>query len=181
MLSFGGSRGARSINQAMLPVLKKYAGDPRLNILHVTGKSGYEDFLEACSREGMDLAKIGNVTVSSYLYNMQDALAAADLVISRAGAATLAELTALGLPSILIPYPYAAENHQEFNARALEKEGAAQVVLDRHLKGEALCLKIEELLNKRELLAQMAEASKRMGKRKALQVLIDCVDNLIKS
>jgi len=128
----------------------------------------------------MDLAKIGNVTVSSYLYNMQDALAAANLVISRAGAATLAELTALGLPSILIPYPYAAENHQEFNARALEKEGAAQVVLDRHLKGETLCLKLEELLNKPELLAQMAEASKRMGRRRALQDLIDCVDNLIK-
>lgn len=180
LLSFGGSRGARSINQAMLPVLKKYAGDPRLNILHVTGKSGYEDFLEACSRESMDLAKIGNVTVSSYLYNIQDALAAADLVISRAGAATLAELTALGLPSILTPYPYAAENHQEYNARALGKEGAAQVVLDRHLNGEALCLKIEELLNKPDLLAQMAEASKRMGKKKALQDIIDCVDNLIK-
>lgn len=180
LLSFGGSRGARSINQSMLAVIKRFAGDPRLNILHVTGKAGHEDFLEACSKESMDLAKIGNVTISSYVYNMQDALAAADLVISRAGAATLAELTALGIPSILIPYPYAAENHQEYNARALEKEGAAQVVLDRHLNGEVLCHKVDELLENPALMLRMAEASKKMGKRKALQDIINCVDNLIK-
>ena len=180
LLSFGGSRGARSINQSMLAVIKRFAGDPRLNILHVTGKAGHEDFLEACSKESMDLAKIGNVTISSYVYNMQNALAAADLVISRAGAATLAELTALGIPSILIPYPYAAENHQEYNARALEKEGAAQVVLDRYLNGEVLCHKVDELLENPTLMLRMAEASKKMGKRKALQDIINCVDNLIK-
>jgi len=181
LLAFGGSRGARSVNQAMQAVLKKYAGDPRLNILLVTGKAGYEDFFQACSKEGMDLAKIGNVKISPYLYNMQDALAAADLVISRAGAATLAELSALGIPSILIPYPYAAENHQEYNARALEREGAAQVVLDRDLKGEILCLKVEELLKKPDLLTQMADASKRMGKKMALQDIIDCVDKLART
>ncbi|OPZ75371.1 MAG: UDP-N-acetylglucosamine--N-acetylmuramyl-(pentapeptide) pyrophosphoryl-undecaprenol N-acetylglucosamine transferase [Firmicutes bacterium ADurb.Bin456] len=180
LLAFGGSRGARSVNQAMLGVLKKYAGDPRLNVLLVTGKDGYEDFLRDCSKESIDLAKTGNIKVSPYLYNMQDALAAADLVISRAGAATLAELTALGIPSILIPYPYASENHQEFNARALEKEGAAQVVLDRDLNGELLCHKVETLLKKPDLLSQMAEASKRMGKQRALQDIIDCVDKLIK-
>jgi UDP-N-acetylglucosamine--N-acetylmuramyl-(pentapeptide) pyrophosphoryl-undecaprenol N-acetylglucosamine transferase len=118
LLSFGGSRGARTINKAMAEVIKTFAGDPRLNILHVTGTTGYREFIEDCAAAGIDPAQVGNLRVAPYIYNMQDALAA-DLVISRAGAATLAELTALGIPSILIPYPYAAENHQEFNARAL--------------------------------------------------------------
>lgn len=180
LFSFGGSRGARTINEAMVAVIKNFAGDPRLNILHVTGKTGHGEFLKACTAAGIDLGKIGNVTIMSYIYNMQDALAAADLVIGRAGAATLAELTALGIPSILIPYPYASENHQEFNARALEKEGAALVVLDRRLNGELLCRMVAELLDDRGRLSAMACASKKMGKNRALEDIIDCVDELIK-
>lgn len=179
LFSFGGSRGARTINEAMVAVMKMFAGDPRLNILHVTGKDGYKDFLELCASSGIDMGKNGNVTVMSYLYNIQDALAAADLVISRAGAATLAELTALGIPSILVPYPYASENHQEFNARALEEEGAALVVLDRQLSGELLCNKVAELLDDRDKLSEMASASKKMGKDQALDDIIDYVDELI--
>lgn len=180
LFSFGGSRGARTINEAMVAVIKNFAEDPRLHILHVTGTAGYGEFLGACAAAGIDVGKIGNVTIMPYLYNMQDALAAADLVISRAGAATLAELTALGIPSILVPYPYASENHQEFNARALEREGAALVVLDRQFKGELLCRKVAELLDHRDRLAAMAAASKKMGRNRALEDIIDCVDELIK-
>jgi len=180
LLSFGGSRGARTINEAMVTVIKLFADDPRLNILHVTGNSGYGDFLKLCAASGIDLGKIGNVTIRSYIYNMQDILAAADLVISRAGASTLAELTALGIPSILIPYPYASENHQEFNARALEKEKAALMVLDHELSGDMLCGIISELLCDRSRLLAMGAASKRMGKKRALEDIMDCVDELIK-
>lgn len=180
LLSFGGSRGARTINKAMVDVIKHFGQDPRLNILHVTGSAGHEDFLADCSAKGIDLAKFGNVTIVSYLYNMQDALAAAGLVISRAGAATCAEITALGIPSILIPYPYAAENHQEHNARALEKEGAALMLVDRKLNGDLLCSKIAGLLENRKKLAFMAEASRKMGKTRALEDIIDCIDKLVK-
>lgn len=180
LLSFGGSRGARTINKAMVDVIKHFGQDPRLNILHVTGSAGHEDFLGDCSANGIDLAKFGNVTIVSYLYNMQDALAAAGLVISRAGAATCAEITALGIPSILIPYPYAAENHQEHNARALEKEGAALMLVDRKLNGDLLCSKIAGLLENRKKLAFMAEASRKMGKTRALEDIIDCIDKLVK-
>lgn len=178
LLSFGGSRGARTINRAMEAVIKKFAGDPRLNILHVTGEIGYDDFINRCNSEGIYVDRIGNVTVKRYMYNMQDALASADLVVSRAGAATLAEITALGIPSILIPYPYASENHQEFNARALEKEGAAIMVLDRDLSGDLLCRLVSELLDDPCRLEAMASASKKLGKKNALQDIIECVDNL---
>ena len=179
LLSFGGSRGARTINKAMAEVLKKFADDPRLNILHAAGTTGYQEFIADCAAIGIDPARVENIRVTPYIYNMQDALAA-DLVISRAGAATLAELTACGIPSILIPYPYAAENHQEYNARALEKEGAALVVLDKQLNGSLLCDKIEELLADRGRLAAMSAASKKIGRRGALADIMDCVDELLK-
>lgn len=180
LLSFGGSRGARTINKAMVEVIKQFGGDSRLNILHVTGSTGHGEFLSECSAAGIDLAKTGNVTIVPYLYNMQDALAAAGLVISRAGAATCAEITALGIPSILVPYPFAAENHQEHNARALEKEGAALMLPDRKLNGSLLCNKITGLLEAREKLELMAKASKKIGKTRALEDIIDCVDELIR-
>ncbi len=179
LLSFGGSRGARTINKAMVEVIKMYAGVPGMKILHVTGSLGHAEFLDDLAAAGIDLVKADNVMIVSYLYNMQDALAAADLVISRAGAATLAELTVLGIPSILIPYPYASENHQEFNARALEKESAAVVVLDRSLNGKILCRKISDLLNDPDGLSAMASSSRKIGKRDALEDIIDCVDELV--
>ncbi|TEB05829.1 UDP-N-acetylglucosamine--N-acetylmuramyl-(pentapeptide) pyrophosphoryl-undecaprenol N-acetylglucosamine transferase [Pelotomaculum schinkii] len=180
LFSFGGSRGARTLNKAMVDVIKQFGGDPRLSILHVTGSAGYEEFLEDCAAKGIDLAKTGNVTIISYLYSMQDALAAAGLVISRAGAATCAEITALGIPSILVPYPFAAENHQEHNALALEKEGAALMFLDRKVSGDLLCTRIAGLLEDRGKLAAMAEASRKMGKTRALEDIIDCVDELVR-
>lgn len=181
LLSFGGSRGARTINKAMVKVIKLFADDPRLYHIHVTGTAGYEEFLSDCAVAGIDPAKAENLEVMSYVYNMQDALAAADLVISRSGAATLAELTALGIPSILVPYPYASENHQEYNARALEKEGAAQVVLDSQLDGDLLGNMITELLVARDRLSAMAIASKKMGRERALEDIINCVDELLKN
>ncbi|MDD3653329.1 MAG: undecaprenyldiphospho-muramoylpentapeptide beta-N-acetylglucosaminyltransferase [Desulfotomaculaceae bacterium] len=180
LLSFGGSRGAHTLNEAMVQVIKFYANDPRLHMLHVTGKLGHLDFHDRCAASGINLCDIRNVTIASYLYNMQDALAAADLVISRAGAATLAELTVLGIPSILIPYPYASENHQEFNARALEKEKASLVVLDRDLNGDVLCTMVTELIGDRDRLLSMGAASKRMGKKHALEDIMDFADELIK-
>jgi UDP-N-acetylglucosamine--N-acetylmuramyl-(pentapeptide) pyrophosphoryl-undecaprenol N-acetylglucosamine transferase len=180
LLSFGGSRGARTINKAMVAVIKQFSGDPRLNILHVTGTLGHKEFLADCAAAGIDLVKAGNVTIIPYLYSIQDALAAAGLVVSRAGAATCAEITALGIPSILVPYPFAAENHQEHNARALAKEGAALMVLDRKLSGDLLCEEVAGLLEDRERLTAMAEASRKMGKIKALEDIIQTVDELFK-
>ena len=179
LLSFGGSRGARSINRATVEVLKRFQGRPGLHFLHVTGKELHDEFLSDCKQAGINLDKIGDVTIKPYIYNMQDALAAADLVVSRAGAATLAELTALGKPSILVPYPYAAENHQEYNARALEKAGAAVVVLDRDLSGGALIKNVIQIMKDQDKLAAMAAASKKLGRPNAVQDIAGAVSELL--
>ena len=138
ILVSGGSRGARTINRAMVEVLKHYAGRRDVQILHATGKGEYEDIISRISAAGLDLQQADNIKVKPYLYNMPQAMAIADLAIFRAGATGLAELTAKGIPAILVPYPYAAENHQEHNARAVEKAGAARVILNKDLTAQGL-------------------------------------------
>ncbi len=110
---------------------------------------------------------------------MSAALKVADLVISRAGATALAEITACGIPSILIPYPYAAENHQEYNARSLEEKGAAKVILDKDLTGEELSSIVNKILEDDKRLAEMSKASKEMGQPKAIDNLISLVEELV--
>ena len=101
--------------------------------------------------------------------------AMADLAVFRAGATGLSELTARGIPSILVPYPYAAENHQEFNARALEKAGAAKVILNRELTAETLGAALDELLADGEGLRKMAAASKQLGRPEAADEIAEMV------
>lgn len=179
LLIFGGSRGARSINRAVVETAKDLTASKELQILHVTGTLGYEETLTGLKAAGILLDKSGNITVKPYLYNMEDALAAADLVVCRAGAATLAEITALGLPAILIPYPYAAENHQEYNARALADRGAALLIKDSELTGQSLLQSVAKLLDDRPALDKMAAASKGLGRPQALAEIMQCVETAL--
>ena len=143
VLVTGASQGARSINRAVIEAFSQLRGLDA-QILVAVGASGYEAFLAEISRHepnGRPVLdgqgrRFGNVTVVPYLYDMPAALAAADLVVGRAGALSIAEFTARGLPVILIPYPHAAENHQEKNAKVLEEAGAARVIRDSELNGE---------------------------------------------
>ncbi|SHF42347.1 undecaprenyldiphospho-muramoylpentapeptide beta-N-acetylglucosaminyltransferase [Desulforamulus putei] len=179
LLVFGGSRGARKINQAMAEVIKKYGNHPKIQVLHATGQAGYQEFLHELTNNGIDLDKYVNIIIKPYLYNMHEALAAADLVISRAGAATLAELTVLGLPSVLIPYPYASENHQEYNARALADRGAAVLIKDAELTGSKLVGTIEGIINQPDRLQSMSRASQKLGRPEALNDIIRCVEKIL--
>ena len=167
VLISGGSRGARAINRAMVGVLAQAAEHPGVQYLHVTGKLEYEDVLSRLQAAGVDLAAAPHIQVRPYLYNMPQEMAMTDLAVFRAGATGLAELTARGIPSILIPYPYAAENHQEHNARALEEAGASRMILNRDLTSERLCAVLTELLSEDEKLAAMAQASRSMGRPQA--------------
>jgi UDP-N-acetylglucosamine--N-acetylmuramyl-(pentapeptide) pyrophosphoryl-undecaprenol N-acetylglucosamine transferase len=175
VLISGGSRGARSINNAMVDVLVEAAKQREVQYLHVTGKLDYEDIIGNLAEKGVNLAETPNIKVEPYLYNMPQAMAMADLVVYRAGATGLAELTARGIPAILIPYPYAAENHQEHNARALEAAGAAKVILNRELKSDILQSTLQELLADDAKLASMAAASKSLGKPQAAEDIAQMV------
>lgn len=180
ILSFGGSQGARTINEAMVQVLKEFQGQKGTYFLHITGPGQYEGFLEHAVKAGLRVAQNGNIILVPYLYEMPRALAAADLAICRAGAATLAELTAAGLPAILIPYPHAAGNHQEHNARVLEKAGAALIVLDQQLTGELLVKILKNLLSQPEKLKAMSQASRRLGRPQALESILELVEELLR-
>ncbi|HZK17713.1 MAG TPA: undecaprenyldiphospho-muramoylpentapeptide beta-N-acetylglucosaminyltransferase [Clostridia bacterium] len=176
LLSFGGSRGAYSLNKAVLDVIARFKDEPRIQMIHVTGTLGYEDF-SASIKPVKD--ELENVTVVPYLHNMPEVMARADLVICRAGAATIAELTVLGVPSILIPYPYAAENHQEYNARALVEKGAAELILDRDLNGDTLLERVELLLGNENRLREMALNSGAQGRPEALQDIIKLIEKIV--
>ena len=164
VLIAGGSLGAASINKAALQLEKNLSGRDDVQVLHATGKNNYEAYDKLIAESG---GFQSNIHVCPYLYDMPMALAAADLAVFRAGAVGLAELTAKGIPSILVPFPYATGNHQEFNARALEAAGAAHVILDRELTGDVLHEKVEHLLLHDKELWQMKQAAARAGRPKA--------------
>ena len=171
----GGSRGARSINKAMVRLYKNFVGNDEFQILHITGQSEYNNIIDEVKQAGIDLAKNGNIIIKPYLYNMPEAYAAADLAVFRAGAVALAELTLRGVPAILVPYPYAAENHQEFNAKVMEKHGAAVVIKDSELNGEILLQTIRELLSDTDKLKKMSEETHKLAYPQAAQELAKLV------
>lgn len=167
LLVAGGSRGARSINNAMIEVHRYFRNSRDIQILHVTGDHEYDRVVGQL--EGIDgKGRYGEGShIIPYLHHMPEALAAADLAVYRAGAVGLAELTVRGLPAILIPYPYAAEDHQRYNAQALVMCGAAKMILDKMLTGRELLEEIVHLKNDPEALKRMARASKSKGRPQA--------------
>jgi UDP-N-acetylglucosamine--N-acetylmuramyl-(pentapeptide) pyrophosphoryl-undecaprenol N-acetylglucosamine transferase len=175
VLIVGGSQGARSLNRAMLPLYSRLAGQRRVVFLHITGRRDYGGYLEQLQDLGIDLEECGNISIKPYAYDMEQLLAAADLVIGRAGASFLAEVLARGIPSILVPYPYAAANHQEHNARAVAAKGAAILVLDRELKGGRLTRVVQTLLDDTGQLQAMAAAASRLGRPEALGAIVKIV------
>jgi len=160
----GGSVGAQKLNEAMVAVMQAYHGRRDISIVHVTGRDKYAATLARLQEIGIDIQSAGNIIVKPYLYNVADAYAAADLVVCRAGGITLSEVTAVGRPAVLVPYPYATNNHQFFNARHLEQEGAAVLLTDDALNGTALLDTVGGLLADAGRLAAMREQSKRLGR-----------------
>lgn len=164
---YGGSRGAEAINRAVLEAIPELSQQP-VNVLYVTGNVHYEAVVaEAKPAE--------NVHILPYVYDMPALLACATLVVSRAGASTISELTALGLPSILIPSPYVTADHQTKNASALVESGAAVLIREADLTGKTLVEKIQHVLENEQ---QMAEASKRLGFPQAAESLAALVEEV---
>jgi UDP-N-acetylglucosamine--N-acetylmuramyl-(pentapeptide) pyrophosphoryl-undecaprenol N-acetylglucosamine transferase len=173
---FGGSSGAQSINRSMVSALN-VLGDLRANIqfLHQTGEKDYESVRDAYRKAGF------KGTVAPFIYQMAEAYAAADMVISRAGATTLAEITALGKPSLLVPYPYSAGRHQEFNAIKLREMGAAFVVFDKEMNGEVLARYIREMFENDSTRKDMQRASRGLGRPDAGSRIVDIALSLMRN
>ncbi len=178
LLVVGASQGARSINQALLTGLPSLLLQPRLQILHITGKRNYETVQEAMAHLHLAAAMAARVKTVPYLYDMPDAYAVADLVLSRAGAISLAEMTAKGLPLLLVPLPHAAADHQTYNARALATRGAAKLIPDHELSGERILSEVTMLLKDQPALAQMRRASAAAGRPQAVAEIVAELERL---
>jgi len=172
LLVTGGSRGARTLNQAMIKVLEHLVQRSDIQVIWATGTMTFSETIEEFRKRGISWER-PQWRVLEYLKDMPQALACADLYIGRAGATSLAELMVAGIPSILIPYPFAAENHQEHNARALVQAGAAQIVLDSECNGERLWKEVDRLISQPILLAKMGEAAQTLAQPKALNKIVD--------
>lgn len=166
VLCYGGSGGSRKINDSMKVVIRNLVNED-VAFIYATGKNFYDGFMNDIS----DLQLKPYQKVVPYLEDMASALAACDIVIGSAGAISLAEITALGKPSIIIPKAYTAENHQEYNAKSIESKGAGIAILEKNLTAETLNDTVFKLLGDRDLLIDMSNASKEIGKPEAIDII----------
>ncbi|HZK57156.1 MAG TPA: undecaprenyldiphospho-muramoylpentapeptide beta-N-acetylglucosaminyltransferase [Clostridia bacterium] len=156
VLVVGGSGGALKMNNAVIYILNKY--NPRkFRLLLVTGKRLYEQTIRSVGKQN----PMGNHKIVPYIDDMPYALKASDLIVCSAGAITIAEITAIGKPAILVPKAYTSEDHQQYNADAMEDKGAALVINENELDGEILNKKIKEVLGNKKVLKSMGAASKK--------------------
>lgn len=168
LLVFGGSAGAHRINLCVIEAIERLKDlAPGLRILHQTGEADFAS-VQAAYRSLPFEAE-----VLPFIERMDEAYARADLVLCRAGATTVAELTAFGKPAILVPYPYAAYDHQRLNAQALRERGTAEMILDRELSGEGLAGLIRTLVLDRHRLKAMGIAARKLGRLDATQRIVD--------
>jgi len=175
ILCVGGSGGATKLNDSMKKIIPRLVKED-IQFIHVTGKTHYDKFVKSLEVQNFR----GCQKVVPYLDDMASALAACDLVICSAGAITLAEVTALSKPSIVIPKAYTAENHQEFNAKSIEKKDAGIAILEKQLTYKKLEDTIFKILGDREKLAQMGKNSGKIGNSKAIDNIYEEIMEVLK-
>lgn len=171
LLVFGGSRGARHINQAIVARCQEILAVQGSHVVHVSGHSEATAVREALANNGCSADVRWHVL--EYVDDMGPVIAASDLVVARAGATSIAEITALGVPAVLVPYPWATDDHQTKNARTMAEHGAAILVPDNELDDEGFVDLIVQLLGDASRRANMAAASKGLGRPGATRQLVD--------
>ena len=181
VLSAFGSLGAKVMNQTMAELfrLEKEDGYPFRHI-HATGSFGWEWMPGLVKEKGVDLANTPQIEMLEYFYNMPTLMAAADVIISRAGASTCNEIGAAGLPCILIPSPNVTNNHQEKNARVLESRGGAVVIVEKDCSAEKVYEEIKSLLADPDRRAEMGKNLRRMVTMDSAERICDIVEQLAK-
>ena len=175
VVTVGGSLGARTINNALCDIVNNCAGEGVM-ILGGTGERFYDEVMGAVDEDKIN----ENVEIVPYIYNMNEVLPAADLIVARAGAVTVSELCALGCPAILIPSPNVTHNHQEYNAKSVADRGAAVMIPERDIKGNIVSDTVKELLANREKLDEMSEKAKKMAIADGTKRICDIVAELAK-
>lgn len=178
IISFGGSLGANRITESVMELFKweREVGD--VNHIHSYGGNGKDMFEGLMKENGLSTSE--RLITKEYINNMYTCLSAADLIISRAGAMTLTEITEAGRASILIPFPQAAENHQYYNALTLSKSGAAILIEDKDLTGEKLLEEVKKLYENREKLIEMGKQAKSQRVENSTDLVVGNILDLVK-
>jgi len=179
VLIMGGSQGAGSINQSALSLIASFKDRDDRVIYHLTGKDQYESIKREV--ENLGLSPSGHVFVEAYSNEVHRLLGAADLVISRSGAMSVAEIQAVGVPSILVPYPMAAGNHQEFNARVITDPGGGVLIKDQNLTGALLIQTVESLLDDDEKCQKMRRITREQSIINAGDRIYDEINKLMEN
>ena len=181
VLIIGGSQGAHRINLAIIEAISRIKDQMKdqakeknkFRFVHQTGTADFEAVIGSYRRHGF------SHTVQPFFYDMENHYQQADLVVCRAGATTVAEITAMGKGAILIPYPHAADNHQVINARALTDTGAAEMILEKDMDGKALADRIQYYATHSKALRQMADNAKTIGRPDAAKTIVDDMYRLV--
>ena len=156
VLVFGGSQGAKKINDVMIEIIKNKQ-NKNYQIVWAVGPKNYEEVATILREENINIENLENIKALPYIYNMEEYMNVAELLVCRSGAITITEIAKLGKPAIFIPLPNVSQNHQEKNARVLEKIGAAKIILNNELTQEGLIKEIEQIITNKSTLVQMGE------------------------
>ena len=162
VLVFGGSQGAKSINQSLIEIIVNKKNKD-YQIMWAAGSEQYKEIKDKLKEVNIDIDNIENVKIVPYIYNMEEIMNIADLVVCRSGAMTITEISVVGKPAIFIPFPYATENHQEYNARVLEGVGAAKIILNKDLNSEILGNTINEIVNDKSIIETMSKNANKVA------------------
>lgn len=178
VLVFGGSQGAKSINKSFIEIISNKK-NKNYQIIWAAGPNQYEDIKVKLEEVNIDIENIENVKILPYIYNMEEVMNACDLVVCRSGAMTITEISVVGKPAIFIPFPFATENHQEYNARVLVNVGAAKIILDKDLNSEILEKNIENIVNSKKILKQMGLNAEKVAVPKVEEKIYNEIKDVI--
>lgn len=173
VLVFGGSQGAKKLNEVMIELINDFHNED-YNIIYATGPKNYDEIIKKIKNDST------NVKIEKYIYNMEEVMNASDLAVCRSGALTVTELGIVGLPAILIPFPYAAENHQYYNAKTISDSGAGIIIEEKYLTVELLKEKIDLLLYDKEKLTEMAKNAKKDEMKDAINNIMMEIEKIVK-
>ncbi len=158
VLIFGGSQGAKAINDEVIKIINGKM-NTNYQIMWAPGPVQYE----IVKKEIKDISKLESVKIVPYIYNMEEVMNACDLIIARSGAMTITEISIVGKPAIFIPLPNVSNNHQEYNAKVLEKVGAAEIIINSELSAQKLNEKVETIVNNKEIIEKMSKNAKKIA------------------
>ena len=178
LLVFGGSQGAKAINDSVIKIIKENK-NKNYQIIWAPGPIQYNIIKEKLQKENIDIMNVQNAKIYPYIYNMEEMMNISDLFICRSGAMTINEVSIVGKPAIFIPLPNVSQNHQEYNARVLEGIGAARIILNQDLKDIDLNSYVEDIIYNKELLEEMGKKAREVSNTNALEKIYKEINKAI--